>query len=163
MKKTIKIEYLFLDIHTCDRCIGTGQILDEVVAEITPALELAGYQVDYQKIEMSTIQLAVQYHFLSSPTVRVNGQDICTSVKESDCGCCGNISGTDVDCRIFEYEGKSYEVPPKAMLAEAILQGVFAPAGKQSHSGYTLPDNLKSFFNGKEQKNGSCSCTDGCC
>ena len=36
--------------------------------------------------------------------------DICKDVKESDCGCCGEISGTQVDCRVFEYEGKLYEV-----------------------------------------------------
>ena len=70
------IEYLYLDLSTCDRCIGTDAVLDEVIAVLRPALELAGYTVDYQKREMATPQLAQQYHFLSSPTILVNGQDI---------------------------------------------------------------------------------------
>ena len=86
MSKSVKIEYLFLDLQTCDRCIGTDQVLDEVVETITPVLALAGYQVEYQKIEMSTAELAEKYCFQSSPTIRVNGQDICTAVKESECG-----------------------------------------------------------------------------
>ena len=162
MSKSVKIEYLFLDLQTCDRCIGTDQVLDEVVETITPVLELAGYQVEYQKIEMTTARLAEKYRFLSSPTIRVNGQDICTTVKESECGCCSQISGTAVDCRVFEYEGSVYEVPPQAMLAEAILRSVFTPNGAPCCSCYTLPDNLKTFFAGKDSKNGSCCCSNGC-
>lgn len=163
MVKLVQIEYLFLDLQTCDRCIGTDQVLEEVVRAITPALELAGYQVEYQKIEISTPELAVQYSFLSSPTVRVNGHDICPTVMESDCGCCGQISGTDVNCRVFEYDGQTYEVPPKTMLAEAILRGVFVLTNDQKCGCYTLPDNLKTFFDGKKQKSGTCCCSGGCC
>lgn len=163
MSKSVKIEYLFLDLQTCDRCIGTDRILDEVVETITPVLALAGYQVEYQKIEMSTAELAEKYRFQSSPTIRVNGQDICTAVKESECGCCSQISGTAVDCRVFEYEGSVYEVPPKAMLVEAILHTVFAPDEAPCCNGYTLPENLKLFFTGKASINGSCCCSSGCC
>lgn len=50
--------------------------MDEVVEVLRPALELAGYTVDYQKHEMTTAQIAEQYHFVSSPTILVNGRDI---------------------------------------------------------------------------------------
>ena len=108
---------------------------------LTPALSLAGYTLEYRKIEMTTREIATQHRFLSSPTIRVNGRDICATVTENDCGCCGEISGTDVDCRVFEYEGKSYEVPPKAMLAEAILKAVFAEESGCSCGSYALPGN----------------------
>lgn len=85
-----------------------------------------GLHGGYQKREMATPQLAQQYHFLSSPTILVNGQDIFGTVKESNCGCCGEIAGADVDCRVFEYEGKTYEVPTKEMLANAILKSLSA-------------------------------------
>lgn len=124
-EKKVLVEYLYLDLQTCDRCIGTDNVLDEVMMTLTPVLQLAGYEVDYNKIEMKTAELAERYHFLSSPTIRIDGKDLCTSVKENNCGCCSEISGTDVDCRIFEYHGETYEVPPKEMLAEAILRAVF--------------------------------------
>jgi len=161
--KKVLVEYLYLDLETCDRCIGTDKVLDEVMMILSPALQLAGYEVVYNKIEMKTAELATRYKFLSSPTIRVNGQDICASVKENSCGCCSEISGTDVVCRIFEYNGKTYEVPPPEMLAQAILQQVFAPAaGNCSGQDYQLPENLKEFYDGKKGKS-SCSCGGNCC
>lgn len=149
-EKGLVIEYLYLDLQTCDRCIGTDNVLDEVMLTLTPALQMAGYAAKYIKIEMETAELATQYQFLSSPTIRVNGQDICQSVAENSCGCCGEISGTDVDCRVFEYNGENYEVPPKEMLARAILQAVFGQIESGSScGGYELPKNLSDFFEGK--------------
>lgn len=161
--KKVLVEYLYLDLNTCDRCIGTDKVLDEVMAILTPALDLAGYKVEYTKIELKTADLAEKYKFISSPTIRVNGQDICTSVKENSCGCCSDISGTDVDCRVFEYHGKSYEVPPKEMLASNILCAIFEKneGGCSCESKYELPKNLKTFFDGKITK--KCSCKDNCC
>ena len=130
---------------------------------LTPAIRLAGYEIEYNKIEMKTAEIAVKHRFLSSPTIRVNGQDICGPVKENSCGCCSEISGSDVDCRVFEYKGETYEVPPKAMLAEAILTSVFGQTGSGcSCGGYELPENLREFFEGKKSMSG-CSCGGGCC
>lgn len=161
-KKGVLIEYLYLDLQTCERCIGTDHVLDEVMLTLTPALKLAGYLVEYNKMEMKTAEIAKRYQFLSSPTIRVNGRDICLSVQENSCGCCSDISGTDVDCRVFEFKGKSYEVPPKEMLAESILRAVFGQIeGGCSCGNYELPGNLKLFFEGKVHK--KCSCGGNCC
>ncbi len=160
--KRVLVEYLYLDLKTCDRCVGTDTVLEEVMATLTPVLELAGYTVDYSKIEITNAETAVQYEFLSSPTIRVNGQDICQSVSETNCGCCSEISDSDVECRVYEYNGDTYEVPPKEMLADAILSNVFGQSeAGYSCSNYELPDNLKSFFEGKENK--KCSCGGNCC
>ena len=161
-KKTVLVEYLYLDLKTCDRCVGTDKVLEEVLEVLTPVLELAGYDVKYHKKEMTTINDAKEHKFVSSPTIRVNGNDICDSVIENDCGCCGEISGTQVDCRVFEYEGNQYEVPPKAMLTEYILRAVFSENKKSSCVEYELPDNLKRFYEGKTSKS-SCCCNGGCC
>ena len=166
MEKTVKIEYLYLDLNTCDRCMGTDVILDEVVSVLQPVLELAGYVVNYEKREMTTVKDAVQYEFLSSPTIRVNGRDICTAVKENACGCCSDISGTAVNCRVFTYEGQDYEVPPKAMLAEEILRAVFGGTLEETtKDAYVLPQNLKDFYRGKMTKNVKCCCggNSDCC
>ncbi|MDD2218070.1 MAG: DUF2703 domain-containing protein [Eubacteriales bacterium] len=161
--KKVLVEYLYLDLNSCDRCIGTDKILDEVMTELTPALQLAGYNVEYNNIEMETMEIAKQFEFLSSPTIRVNGQDICASVEENSCGCCSEISGTDVACRVFEYNGETYEVPPKEMIANDILRSVFGKneASCSCGSKYELPENLKEFFGGRAGK--KCSCGDKCC
>lgn len=161
--KNVLIEYLYLDLTTCDRCIGADNVLDEVMMKLTPTLQLAGFEVEYSKTEIKSVELAVKHMFLSSPTIRVNEQDIFGSVKENSCGCCSEISGSDVDCRVFEYNGETYEVPPKEMLAEAVLKSVFGSVESGcSYGGYELPENLRAFFEGKKNTSG-CSCGGGCC
>ena len=161
-RKEIMIDYFYLDLNTCDRCVGTDAVLEDVLNELSPAFALAGYHIWYRKTEIVTEKDAILHRFVSSPTIRVNGSDICTDVKESDCGCCGEISGTQVDCRVFEYEGKLYDVPPKAMLAEAILKKAFTITEDNNTGTYELPENLKKFFEGKEKKK-SCCCSGSCC
>jgi hypothetical protein len=130
--------------------------------ELTPALKMAGFEVEYNKKEMTTADIAARNRFQSSPTIRVNGRDICQTVAENSCGCCSDISGTDVSCRVFEYKGKTYELPPEEMLAEAILSVVFGQKDSNCSCGeYELPDNLKEFYKGKSQKS-SCSCGGNC-
>lgn len=148
--KEVFVEYLYLDLNTCERCIGTDLELVEVLDILTPALRLAGYDVQYKKIEMSTAELAREHRFLSSPTIRVNGRDIGGLVKENGCGCCSDISGTDVDCRVWESGGQTYEVPPKELLAEEILKAVFFPSERSCGCyPYELPENLALFYAGK--------------
>ena len=161
--KKILIEYLYLDLNTCERCVGTDQELKEVLDMLRPALLLAGYSFEYRKIEMTTREIAIQHRFLSSPTIRVNGRDLCTSVAENDCGCCGEISGTQVDCRVFEYGGETYDVPPETMLAEGILTAIFGTnESEPPQSEYCLPENLKRFFDGKQNQT-ECGCGGGNC
>ena len=152
-KKVIKVEYLYLDINTCERCIGTDTVLEHVLKELSGAFKLAGYSIVYKKVQIKTAEMAQVYRFLSSPTIRVNGRDICASVQENNCGCCGDIAGTQVNCRVFSYNGKKYEVPPKEMLAQRILKMAFQPQLPSLHiRKYVLPKNLKNFFDGKQQK-----------
>ncbi|MBP8639345.1 MAG: DUF2703 domain-containing protein [Oscillospiraceae bacterium] len=161
-KKEVLIEYLYLDLNTCERCIGTDKVLEEVISGLSGALRLAGYEIKYRKIEIETAELAKEHRFLSSPTIRVNEHDVCTSVSENKCDCCAEISGTDVDCRVFEFEGETYEVPPKELLAKAILKAVFGKRYGETDNAYELPNNLKAFFEGKNSK-AACSCGGNCC
>ncbi len=155
--KKILVEYLYLDLKTCDRCIGTDVVLEEVLKEIGGALSCAGYGIELKKKEILSKEMAEELQFFSSPTIRVNGIDICESAAENSCGCCSDISGTDVECRVFEFEGEEYEVPPKEMLASSILRAVFAPKKESRSEEYVLPKNLGSFFDGKKNTNPCCS------
>ena len=149
--KKVVIEYLYLDLETCDRCMGTVDVLDEVVETLIPVLEKDDYKVEYKKTKIATPQMAEKYRFLSSPTIRVNGQDIFGAIVETNCEYCGEICGSEVDCRVFEYHGREYEVPPKEMFTDAILRSIHAPSVNCCRK-YTLPDNLKRFFDGKDRK-----------
>ena len=163
-KKEIKIEYLYLDLNTCARCVGTDSVLEDVIKVLSPAFVLAGYGISYHKTEIATEKDAILHRFVSSPTIRVNGRDICNSVQKNNCGCCGDIAGTQVNCRVYSYKGKLYEVPPAEMIAEAILKMAFKPKAFPCHLGrYVLPDNLKKFFDGKTHKCCESTTSHKCC
>ena len=148
----VLVEYLYLDNETCDRCISAEDALDGVMDVLRPALAMAGRRVAYRKTEVATAEMAVQLRFEASPTIRVNGRDVCGEVEENNCACCSDISGTDVTCRVFAWQGRTYEAPPAEMLAAAILKEVFAPAAAENGKVYELPENLRKFFEGKSKK-----------
>ena len=152
MQKKLTLDFLYLDLCTCERCMATDDTLNEAVAEISGVLSTLGYELAVNKVNVKTRALAEQYRFLSSPTIRVNGADICGSVEENDCRDCGNLCGDSVDCRVFLYDGKQYNQPPKAMIMDGILRAIYQPT-LPVPTEYILPDNLEHFFSGIEQTN----------
>ncbi len=153
-KKEIIIDFLYLDLSVCTRCQGTGDSLEEAVAEVAKVLEAANMEVLVNKVEIADAETAIRHKFVSSPTIRINGQDIQLDVKESLCESCGDLCGTDVDCRVWVYQGKEYSVPPKALIIEAILRAIYggSPNAPVRDEEYVLPQNLKKFFCCKRKK-----------
>lgn len=152
--KQITIDFLYLDLSVCTRCQGTDNSLDEALSEIAKVLEATGNEVIVNKVEINSEELAIAYKFVSSPTIRVNGYDIQMNVKESLCESCGDLCGDEVDCRVWVYAGQEYNVPPKAMIIEAILKAVYGgntgvPVSEQE---YTLPENLRRFYVAMDKK-----------
>lgn len=164
--KQLNIDFLYLDLDTCERCKATDGALNEALAAMAGVLDMLGFTVAVNKVNITTKALAEQYRFLSSPTLRVNGTDICSEVKESECADCGDLCGSSVDCRVFVYEGKEYEQPPAAMIADGILRILFGRVAVDNRP-YALPDNLNTFFSGKVADKYSQFDTqpdsDGCC
>lgn len=158
-KQTLDIEFLYLDLVTCERCMATDRSLVAAIKELRPVLETLGYEVSYRKIEIRTEDMAEDFRFRSSPTIRVNGQDICGEAEENSCSDCSELCGDDVECRVFEYRGKQYEQPPKAMLIDRILNHIYRETDQEQTS-YELPENLKKFFRGKQATQSACNC--GC-
>ena len=152
-RKRIEIDFLYLDLSVCERCQGTEASLDEAVSEVSAVLLAAGYDVAVNKININSKELAIQHQFVSSPTIRVCGADIMEEVSETPCCECGELCGDDVDCRVWQYGGEEFAVPPKAMIVDAILKAVYNKSEKpQERQAYTLPENLKAFFDGLEAK-----------
>jgi hypothetical protein len=151
--RQIKIDFLYLDLEVCTRCQGTDETLDAAILEVRQVLESAGAEVIVNKINVSTEALARQYEFVSSPTIRINGVDIDADVKENLCESCGD----QVDCRVWTYQGVEYNQPPKAMIINAILSAVYgtpSQSGSSNAKPYSLPENLKSFYQAMDRKRG---------
>lgn len=144
--KTIVIDFLYLDLTTCERCMGTDKVLEEVIRELNPTLLNRNIRLILKKTKIDSPESAFQYHFLSSPTIRVDGFDILGEVRENLCESCGDICGTETLCRVFEYEGKSYNEPPRGMLKKEILKVVDGISVTKKSYDYKLPGNIANFL-----------------
>jgi len=164
-KKRVTIDFLYLDLSVCTRCQGTDQSLDDALSEVAKVLEATGSEVVVNKINVTSEELAVKHRFVSSPTIRVNGKDIQMEVKESLCESCGDLCGDEVDCRVWVYQGEEYTVPPKAMIVEGILREVFGGRAESLHepeNGYVLPENLKRYYEARDNQDKGKSSGTGC-
>ncbi len=166
-KEVVTVDYLYLDQSICDRCQGTDARVAKAVELVRPIMDMAGYNIVMNKVEIENEYLADRFEFLSSPTVRVNGVDICPEVIENECDCCRELSSYDVYCRQFSFNGKLYEVPPTAYVVKRLLEIVFH-GEKPAYEDYVMPENIRGFLREKyDQSNarpaaakseGGCSC-----
>lgn len=152
-KKPLTIDFLYLDTTICGRCQDTEKALDEAVSSVAVVLEAAGYEVKVNKVNIATKELAIEHRFISSPTIRVNGNDIAVELRETVCEDCGELCGDTVDCRVWVYNGAEYTAPPKELIVDAILREVYSPGqGEPTRAPYQLPDNLETYFVAKARK-----------
>ena len=157
MKKTssdarmLQVDYLYLDMDTCRRCRSTDASLKKALKVLSGVFDELGYQVRLDETEIATRKLAKRHRFLSSPTIRVNGVDIETAVKESGCADCGSLSGCDTNCRVFTWRGKDYEQPPAGLIIDGILRVLYGGA-KTTKKPYVMPTNLVRFFAGAKKR-----------
>lgn len=179
-KEVVIVDYLYLDQSVCDRCQGTDARVAAAVEQVRPIMDMAGYNIVMNKVEIENEYLADRFEFLSSPTVRVNGVDICPKVIENECDCCRTLSSYNVNCRQFDFNGKLYEVPPVAYIVKRLLEIVFTHE-KPAYDEYVMPENIRGFLRekydqstarpaepkaaaadaGAKDSGSSCSC--GCC
>ncbi len=149
----IIIDFLYLDLDECTRCQGTDQNLEGAVLEVKNVLKSAGKAVEVNKVNIISEELAKKYHFLSSPTIRVNGVDIQEEVTEDNCESCGDLCGDEIDCRTWNFKGNTYTEPPKSLIVEGILSKVYGKYESQKvKNDYEVPENLKNFFEGIKKK-----------
>ena len=152
-KKKNILDFMYQDLSVCERCQGTEGSLEEALAEVKKVLEITGTEVIANNIHIDSEEKAIQYRFESSPTIRINGKDLLLETKESLCESCGDLCGDEVDCRVWIYNGKEYNVPPKAMIIDAIFREIYNGSGafqtngdENKNNNYELPKNLKKFF-----------------
>ncbi|MDR2855280.1 MAG: arsenite efflux transporter metallochaperone ArsD [Methanomicrobiales archaeon] len=168
--KHLNIDFLSLvslDLSICERCRATEDALDEAIRILEPVFSTLDYFVTINKLNITTEKLAKQHCFGSSPTIRVNGVDICDGVKESYCNDSVDGCGCGVNCQVFTYDGKAYEHPPTAMIVDGILRILYGCHNSEPKP-YKLSENLKIYFERRRfimetrKTEETCGCSTGC-
>ncbi len=166
----LRIEFLFLDLTTCTRCLGADRSLEAALEVVRETLEGAGVEVELDRVLVASEEQARALRFVSSPTIRVDGRDVALELRESSCGseACTDGCGDHIACRVWVYRGREYTEPPVAMIVDAILRRVYGDAAPASEPGaYELPENLARFFSGKPAAAESACCApaeqEACC
>jgi len=101
MKSNI-VEILYTD--ACPFWKETLKTINDVVKELNIVITV-------KKTRITSEEEARRHRFPGSPTVRINGVDIDPAAKETE----GYIG-----CRIYLYEGRTYESPSKQMIKSAL-------------------------------------------
>jgi hypothetical protein len=162
------IDFLFLDLTTCDRCRGTDRNLESALEVVREVLEATGAAVEVRKTLVETADQARELRFVSSPTIRVNGRDLAFELKESACGCdaCTDASGAPIACRDWTYRGQEYTEAPVGLIVDAILGEVYRGAVRPTtiaDDRYELPENLERFYAAEGPGCGSPAAPESCC
>ena len=150
----LRIEFLFLDLTTCSRCLAADRGLESALDVVRDVLVATGVSVEVDKILVESEERARALRLVSSPTIRVNGDDVALELRESSCGseACTDGCGDQIACRVWVHRGREYTEPPVGMIVDAILGHVYggtpAPARSAAES-FELPANLARFFAGK--------------
>jgi Domain of unknown function (DUF2703) len=150
----LRIEFLFLDLTSCTRCLGAGRSLESALDIVGEVLQATGVEVEVHRILVESAEQARAVRFVSSPTIRVDGRDVALELRESACGseACTDGCGDQIACRVWVHRGREYTEPPVAMIVDAILQHVYSgpsPRARVEAQSYELPENLARFFAGK--------------
>ncbi|MEK7182723.1 MAG: DUF2703 domain-containing protein [Patescibacteria group bacterium] len=81
--------------------------------ELAAALAQAGIPPEYEIVVVRNNEDATRYRFFGSPQITINGKDLDSTAEQFS-----NYQA--LGCRIYLWQGKMYEYPPKEMIIEAI-------------------------------------------
>ena len=166
INRVVELEFLYLDLDTCTRCVGTNENLEKAIQSVADVLAFTKTELSINKILIENEEQARKHRFVTSPTIRVNGRDIALEFRESQCDSCTDLCGCEegTNCREWVYEGAVYTAAPVGLIVEAILGEIFAGAPTAAATSTTdaapalsagvattnvVPDNLKNFFAAK--------------
>lgn len=166
--RRVAVEFLYIDLTTCSRCLGTDARLEEALALVKPALEVTGVTLELRKVLVESEEQARALRFASSPTIRVDGRDIALEQAESSCGSCGEIAGRETACRDWVYRGERHTEAPVGMIVEALLGALYGRDVAPEVPYTDVPDNLTRFFAAKHASVAGLPCCtpaeqDSCC
>lgn len=116
-------------------------------------------EVEVRRTLVETEDMAIEHRLESSPTIRINGQDIHPQVEESTCESCGTLVASGaVDCRVWTWQGQQFTSPPKGLIVEALMRAAVAPPTSTEGTAYSVPENLRLFFKNRSAARTGCGC-----
>ncbi|MBF0565373.1 MAG: DUF2703 domain-containing protein [Nitrospirae bacterium] len=161
--KKLIIDFLYLDLSSCERCRSTDTVIDEALLDLRGKLP----NITVNKTQVGKDETDGSFR---SPTIRINGKDIEEILyrefkvkedqKDNECIPCSDVCGAATLCRVYEYRGRDYNTLPKEMIQEAIARVMgfdFSPKTDQLPQPYRLAGNVA------KSKAQGCGCSDECC
>ena len=151
-RRTVTVDFLYLDNESCERCIGTEAALETALEHVEPILEALDVAITVRDIHISTLEAAEATQLPVSPTIRIDGRDIQPDYLQNTCESCGDLCACegDVDCRLWRYRGQEYTTAPVGLLVEALVQAVTPNQTQYDDSHETRADRVsptvQSFF-----------------
>ena len=143
VRRTVAVDFLYLELSTCSRCGGTDTNLERALAALGDVLPAIGAQVEVRRIHVQSLQQARELQLVTSPTIRVDGRDISPEPLESECGADGCGCGAGASCRLWSYGGADHPAAPVGLIVDSILSALYAgPAVAEMPTSYEVPDNL---------------------
>ena len=168
MNKTLKdinIDYLFLNLTKCKRCLDTNTALENAVSKVFKLLGDNRIKIDVNNIHINTEDKAREFGLEVSPTIRINGRDIQSDWTDNQCSECGDLCNCAqcITCRVWKWNGKEYLAAPENLIVDAILENIYCQKSSTAdvkHSLRELNSNMKTFFaetrKGANLNNSSC-------
>lgn len=163
-RRTVTVDFLYLDTESCDRCMGTEDALETALERVEPVLDALDVGITVRDIHVSSLDAAEATQLAVSPTIRIDGRDIQPDYLENACESCGDLCACegDVDCRLWRYRGEEYTTAPVDLLVEALVRAVAPnqapPAGSRKRRASQLSSNVADFFEGSSNDELDCGC-----
>lgn len=151
-RRTVTVDFLYLDNESCERCVGTENALAAAIDCVEPILGPLDVGLTIRNVHVSELAAAEATQLAVSPTIRIDGRDVQPEYLENSCESCGDLCDCagEVDCRLWRYRGETRTTAPVELLIEALVVAI-APhhaIGGSRDSEPRLSANVRRFFDG---------------
>lgn len=116
----LNIEFMYYDKTACKRCASTDKSIKLTLDELKKAIKNTKAKIHFKETKLPKSKIHL------SPSILINGRDIenilnkNSKLKSNVCSDCCQLIGRAVNCRRFNYKGKSYDYIPREMITDAI-------------------------------------------
>ncbi len=118
---TIEWRHLEVEGETCDRCAETGQAIGELVHRLQAECRAKGVEILFRETRLAAPEIG-QLNLILLNGVPLESLLLRSTVSESSCCSCSELTGQEECCRTIIRDGRVYEAIPKEWLREVICR-----------------------------------------